>query len=56
MLFVSRKKDEVVVAQVYVNDIIFYYTKNDLAQKFAFTRKNEFEISLVGELNFFLGF
>ena len=43
------------MAQVYVDDIIFGATINDQAIEFSEEMKNEFEMSMVGELTFFLG-
>lgn len=44
------------VAQVYVNDIIFGFTKDKLAKSFSLTMQSEFRVSLVGKLKFFLKF
>ena len=44
-----------IVAQVYVDDIIFKFTKDELAQKFSKLMQAEFEMSMIGELNQFLG-
>lgn len=54
--FVHRNKREVVVAQIYVDDIIFESMKDVLAQKFTLTMQNEFKMSSVRELKFFLRF
>ncbi|CAM8910665.1 unnamed protein product [Rhodiola kirilowii] len=43
------------VVQVYVDDIIFGSTNNSLVKKFTKLMENEFEMSMVGELKFFLG-
>jgi hypothetical protein len=40
---------------VYVDDIIFGCNKDPLVQWFAFAMESEFEISMIGELSFFLG-
>lgn len=55
-LFVSKNRGEVMVSQVYMDDIIFGSTKDGLAQKFVVTMQSEFEMSLVRELKFFLRF
>ena len=34
-LFIKREDDELIVAQVYVNDIIFGSTKDELAYSFS---------------------
>ena len=43
------------VAQIYVDDIIFGATNNSLTQSFANEMKAMFEMSMVGELTYFLG-
>ena len=43
------------VAQVYVDDIVFGSTIEKHTQEFADVMTQEFEMSMVGELNFFLG-
>jgi uncharacterized membrane protein YciS (DUF1049 family) len=40
---------------VYVNDIIFGCNKDQLVQWFASAMESEFEMSMIGELPFFLG-
>ena len=42
--------------QIYVDDIVFGATSSDLSLSFAEEMKIEFEMSMVGELSFFLGF
>jgi hypothetical protein len=41
--------------EVYVDDILFGSNDDKLSQKFAKDMQNEFEMSLLGELSFFLG-
>lgn len=41
--------------QIYVDDIIFGGTKDKLVKEFVQTMTREFEMSMVGELNYFLG-
>ena len=43
------------MAQVYVNDIVFGATIDDRVIEFFEEMKKEFEMSMVGELTFFLG-
>jgi len=43
------------IVQVYVDDIIFGVTHNDLCNEFSKLMRSEFEMSMMGELNFFLG-
>jgi hypothetical protein len=40
---------------VYVDDIIFGCNKDSLVKWFAFSMDSEFEMSMIGELSFFLG-
>ena len=42
------------MAQVYVDDIVFGSIIDHLAREFSEEMKREFEISMVGELNYFL--
>ena len=53
-LFIKKVERELVVAQVYVDDIIFGSTKDDLAHSFFNMMQIEFEMSMIGELNYFL--
>ena len=54
-LFIKREDGELIVAQVYVNDIIFGSTKDELAHSFSKLMQTEFEMSMIGELTHFLG-
>ena len=40
---------------MYVDDIIFGATDSSLYEEFAKLMQGEFEMSMMGELNFFLG-
>ena len=53
-LFVKRDEKYPFVAQVYVDDIVFGSTIDHLVHEFSEEMKREFEISMVGELNYFL--
>ena len=55
-LFVKNDGDYLLVAEVYVDDIVFGATINAQAIEFSKEMKKEFEMSTVGELTFFLGF
>jgi hypothetical protein len=44
-----------IIIEVYVDDIIFGSDYDRLSQNFSKDMHNEFEISLLGELNFFFG-
>ena len=54
-LFVKRDKKSLIFAQVYVDDIVFGSPIDHLAHEFSEEMKREFEMSMVGELNYFLG-
>jgi len=54
-LFLKSKGEHLLIIQVYVDDIIFGATHNDLCDEFSKLMRSEFEISMMGELNFFLG-
>ena len=54
MLFRSNEA-YLLMAQVYVDDIVFGATIDDQAIEFSKEMKKEFEMSMVGELTFFLG-
>ena len=53
-LFIKKVDGELVVAQVYMDDIIFGSTKDELAHSFSSMMQTKFEISMIGELNYFL--
>jgi len=42
------------IVQVYVDDIIIGATNNDLCDDFSKLMRSEFEMSMMGELNFFV--
>ena len=54
-LFIKREDGKLIVAQVYVDDIIFGSTNDELAHNFSNLMQVEFEMSMIGELNHFLG-
>jgi hypothetical protein len=54
-LYIKVTQDSILLIEVYVDDIIFGSTDDRLSQKFAKDMQNEFEMSLLGELSFFLG-
>nr|GEV10010.1 hypothetical protein [Tanacetum cinerariifolium] len=53
-LFTRRHGGDILVVQVYVDDIIFGSTNPDFSKRFANLMKNNFEMSMMGELKFFL--
>ena len=44
-----------IIIEVYVDDIIFGSDDDKMSQKFSKDMQSEFEMYLLGELNFFLG-
>nr|GEW86616.1 putative ribonuclease H-like domain-containing protein [Tanacetum cinerariifolium] len=54
-LFTRRFDDDILVAQVYIDDIIFGSTNPRNATLFSDLMKNRFEMSMIGEMTFFLG-
>ena len=54
-IFIKKANDELIVAQVYIDDIIFGSTKDELAHNFSKLMQVEFEMSMIRELNHFLG-
>ena len=46
--------NDILLVQIYVNDIIFGSTNDSLCKEFSQDMQNEFEMSMKGELNFFL--
>ena len=51
-LFIKKEDDELIVAQVYVDDIIFGSTKDELAH--SFSTLMQAEMSMIGELTHYL--
>jgi hypothetical protein len=54
-LFTKEVNGELFICQIYVDDIIFGSTNDALSHEFATMMSREFEMSMIGELNFFLG-
>nr|GEV14362.1 copia protein [Tanacetum cinerariifolium] len=54
-LFIRRSVDDIFVVQVYVDDIIFGSTHPRYTQLFFVLMKSLFEMSMMGEMMFFLG-
>ncbi|GJW14528.1 putative reverse transcriptase domain-containing protein [Tanacetum coccineum] len=54
-LFIRRVKSDILLVQVYVNDIIFGSTKKSLCIEFEKMMHKKFQMSSMGELTFFLG-
>jgi hypothetical protein len=54
-LFLLRQGDDILIVQVYVDDIVFGNSSHSLVAKFTKDMRKEFEMSMMGELQFFLG-
>jgi hypothetical protein len=54
-LFVLRQGRDIFIVQVYVDDIVFGGSFNCLVARFAEDMSREFDTSMMGELQFFLG-
>ena len=54
-LFIKIKNNDILLEQIYVNDIIFGATNESICKEFAKCMQEEFEMSMMGELNYFLG-
>jgi hypothetical protein len=53
-LFLLKQGDDILIVQVYVDDIVFGGSSHSLVARFADDMSKEFEISMMGELQFFL--
>nr|GEV71624.1 putative ribonuclease H-like domain-containing protein [Tanacetum cinerariifolium] len=53
-LFIKRQKGDILLVQIYVDDIIFGATNKDLCKSFEKLMKDKFQMSSMGELTFFL--
>ena len=54
-LFIKKVNNDLLIVQIYVDDIIFGSTNETLCKEFSCCMQKEFEMSMIGELNFFLG-
>nr|GEV36263.1 retrovirus-related Pol polyprotein from transposon TNT 1-94 [Tanacetum cinerariifolium] len=54
-LFISKHGEDILLVQVYVDDIIFGSTNPKLSKQFEKLMHSKFEMSMMGELKFFLG-
>ena len=55
-LFTFKDKGAVLIVQIYVDDIIFGSTDVNLSKRFAKLMTKQYEMSMMGELTYFLGF
>ncbi|GJT51592.1 putative ribonuclease H-like domain-containing protein [Tanacetum coccineum] len=54
-LFIKKDSRDILLVQVYVDDIIFGSTNKAWCEEFEVLMQGEFEMSAMGEMNFFLG-
>ncbi|GJT52922.1 putative ribonuclease H-like domain-containing protein [Tanacetum coccineum] len=54
-LFIKKDRGDILLVQVYVDDIIFGSTKKSLCVEFEQMMHKRFQMSSIGELTFFLG-
>nr|GEX84780.1 hypothetical protein [Tanacetum cinerariifolium] len=54
-LFIRRHGDDILLVKIYVDDIIFCSTNPVFSKRFAKLMKYNFEMSMMGEMKFFLG-
>jgi hypothetical protein len=54
-LLLLRQGKDILIVQVYVDDIVFGGSSNSLVARFIEDMSREFEMSMMGELQFFLG-
>ena len=54
-LFIKNKDNDTLLVQIYVDDIIFGSTNESLCKEFSIEMQSEFQMSMMGELNYFLG-
>eukprot|EP00253_Pinus_taeda_P010681 PITA_10681 len=54
-LYIKIENNKLLILVVYVDDIIFCSNEEAMSQNFALVMQKEFEMSLLGELTYFLG-
>ncbi|GJW49617.1 retrovirus-related pol polyprotein from transposon TNT 1-94 [Tanacetum coccineum] len=54
-LFITKKGEDILLVQIYIDDIIFGSTNPKLSKRFEKLMHNKFEMSMMRELKFFLG-
>ena len=54
-LFIKNTDTDMIIVQIYVYDIVFGATNPILCKEFEQLMQGEFEMSMVGELSYFLG-
>ena len=54
-LFIKLRENDILIVQIYVDDIIFGATNVSLCEELSKSMHSEFEMSMMGVLKFFLG-
>ncbi|CAM8966050.1 unnamed protein product [Rhodiola kirilowii] len=54
-LFVKHTRSDFIIAHIYVDDIVFGSNTQKLVDQFVEQMQKEFKMSMVGEMNYFLG-
>jgi hypothetical protein len=54
-LFLLRQGRDILIVQVHMDDIVFGGSSNSIVARFAYDMSREFEMSMMGELQYFLG-
>nr|GEV91310.1 hypothetical protein [Tanacetum cinerariifolium] len=54
-LFITKHEEDILLVQIYVDDIIFDSTNPKLSKQFEKLMHSKFEMSMIGELKLFLG-
>ncbi|GJU48703.1 retrovirus-related pol polyprotein from transposon TNT 1-94 [Tanacetum coccineum] len=54
-LFTRHARNDILMVQIYVDDIIFASTSTAMCNEFANQMTNKFKISMMGKMSFFLG-
>ena len=54
-MFIKHENNDHLICQIYVDDIIFGATNKSMCEAFSSLMQSEFEMSMMGELTFFLG-
>nr|GEZ60536.1 retrovirus-related Pol polyprotein from transposon TNT 1-94 [Tanacetum cinerariifolium] len=55
IFFTKKKSSNLIIVQIYIENIIFGSTCQEMCDDFSKIMHDEFEMSMMGELNFFLG-
>ena len=54
-MLIKKAGTDIILVQIYVDDIVFGSSNAKLCEDFVKAMQGEFEISMMGELSFFLG-